>query len=314
MDTRHLVDPELLAGLEYMPGFDLSDEALPAIRQGMEETVASQPVPEGLEVDVEERTISGGDSQPMRLFIYRPRSGARGGAILQIHGGGYVMGSASMSDIPSRLLAVSLGCVVVSVDYRLAPETPHPGPVEDCYAALKWLAGEAAALGVDPARIAIKGESAGGGLAAGLALLARDRGGPAVCHQHLIYPMIDDRTGTVDDPHPHCGAFVCTRESNRYGWRSLLGREPGGEGVAPYAAAARAEKLDGLPPAFISTGSLDLFLEENLEYAKRLLRAGVATELHVWPGAYHGFEINADARVTRASGEASFAALGRALA
>ena len=312
--TRHLVDPELLAGLEALPAFALSREVLPALRQGMLEMVGSQPVP-SLPVEMEEQSISGGDGQPMPVLIYRPKTEtAPRTAILQIHGGGYVMGSARMGDIGNRVLAAALQCLVVAVDYRLAPEVPHPGPLDDCYAALTWLHDRAPTIGIDRSRIAVKGESAGGGLAAALALLARDRGGPAICHQHLIYPMLDDRTGTRDDPHPHCGEFVWTRESNLFGWGALLGAQPGGDGVSAYAAPARADGLQGLPPAFISTGSLDLFLEEDIEYARRLLRAGVPTELHVWPGAYHGFDINADAKVTRAAAAASIAALREALA
>src|SRR5262249_39769655 len=159
--------------------------------------------------------------------------------------------------------------------------TPFPGNVEDCYAALAWMAGEAAALGVDAARIGVMGESAGGGLAAALALLARDRGEHRLAFQHLIYPMIDDCTCTAAEPHPSTAEFIGTPASNRFGWTSLLGTEPGGADVSPYAAAARATDLAGLPPAYIATGALDLFLEENLEYARRLIRAGVPVELHV---------------------------------
>lgn len=315
MSTRHLVDPELLGWLEQLPPIEFSGEALPFLRQGMELALAALPVPEGLDVEVESRTIVGGNGQPMTVIVYRPTAmAASAAAILQIHGGGYILGTASMGESANRARAAALGCLVVAVDYRLAPETPHPGPVEDCFAALEWLAGEAGQLGIAPDRIAIQGESAGGGLAAALALLARDRGGPSIRHQHLIYPMIDDRTCTHSEPHPHTGEFVWTAQSNRFGWRALLGEEPGGNGISPYAAAARAEDLSGLPSTYISAGALDLFLEEDLEYARRLLRAGVPTELHIWPGAYHGFEANADARVTRSAGEASLDALRRALA
>jgi acetyl esterase/lipase len=199
------------------------------------------------------------------------------------------------------------------VDYRLAPETPHPGPVEDCYAALKWLYTHADELGVDPKRIAIGGASAGGGLAAALGLLTRDRGEVPLVFQLLIYPMLDDRTVTTTDPHPYTGEFIWTAEANRFGWRSLLGQEPGGPDVSPYAAAARAESLAGLPSTFISVGALDLFLEEDIEYARRLIRAGVPTELHVYPGAYHGFNLTADAQVSQVAARDQLAALKRAL-
>jgi acetyl esterase/lipase len=178
--------------------------------------------------------------------------------------------------------------VVASVEYRLAPEHPFPAPVEDCYAALKWLAAHSSELGVNKSRIAIGGASAGGGLAAGLALLTRDRAEVEVAFQLLIYPMIDDRNITsASETIPD--TFVWTRENNLMGWRAYLGREPGGADVSPYAAAARATDLRGLPPAYIPVGDLDLFLDENITYAQRLLAAGVPTELHVYPGAFHGF-------------------------
>lgn len=233
-------------------------------------------------------------------------------ALLWIHGGGYVIGSADGEDAGVKSMVSAVGCAAVSVDYRLAPETPHPGPVEDCYAALKWMYTHASELGVDATRIAIGGASAGGGLAAALGLLARDRGEVPLVFQLLIYPMLDDRTVILADPHPYTGEFIWTAEANRFGWRSLLGQEPGGPDVSPYAAAARAESLAGLPPTFINVGSLDLFLEEDLEYARRLMRAGVPTELHVYPGAYHGFNMVADAQVTQAAARDELSALKRA--
>jgi acetyl esterase/lipase len=166
---------------------------------------------------------------------------------------------------------------------------------------------------VDASRIAIGGASAGGGLAAALALLARDRGEVPVAFQLLIFPMLDDRTAVTADAHPYTGEFVWTTETNYFGWSSLLGHEPGGEGVSPYAAAARAESLEGLPPAYISVGSIDLFLEEDLEYARRLMRAGVPTELHVYPGAFHGYQGVPDAWMSRAEVENVTEALRRAL-
>jgi acetyl esterase/lipase len=209
-------------------------------------------------------------------------------ALLWIHGGGYVLGSVERDDLLAKHLARVGQCVVASVEYRLAPEHPFPAPVEDCYAALKWLAAQSTKLGVNTARIAIGGASAGGGLAAGLAVLTRDRAEVEIAFQLLIYPMIDDRTiapasATVPD------TFVWTRENNLMGWRAYLGREPGGTDVSPHAAAARATDLRGLPPAYIPVGDLDLFLDENMTYAQRLLAAGVPTELHVYPGAFHGF-------------------------
>jgi acetyl esterase/lipase len=209
-------------------------------------------------------------------------------ALLWIHGGGYVLGSVERDDLLAKHLARVGQCVVASVEYRLAPEHPFPAPVEDCYAALKWLSTHSADLGVNKSRIAIGGASAGGGLAAGLALVARDRAEVDVAFQLLIYPMIDDRN-IVPASETAPDTFVWTRENNRMGWRAYLGREPGGADVSPYAAAARATDLRGLPPAYIPVGDLDLFLDENITYAQRLLTAGVPTELHVYPGAFHGF-------------------------
>ena len=314
MSSKHLIDPELVAGLELFPVFDFSGDVLATIRTRMDEMSAAMPIPEGLDMDVEERTVPSASGPDVPVLVYTPRGRAapRPG-ILYIHGGGYVAGSARMSDVSNRLRAHELGVVIVSVDYRLAPETPHPGPVEDCYAALKWMFASADALGVDRKRIAVAGESAGGGLAAALALLARDRAEVQIAFQHLTYPMIDDRTCIEAVPHAYAGEFVWTPSANRFGWTALLGHEPGRGDVSPYAAAARAEKLEGLPPASIFVGALDLFLEENIEYARRLTRAGVPTELHVYPGAYHGFNAIAGTQAATAAQRDSLNAFRRAL-
>ena len=234
-------------------------------------------------------------------------------ALLWIHGGGYVIGSADGDDARVKGIVQQVGCAAVSVDYRLAPETTFPGNIEDCYAALKWLHGHTDELGVDTGRLAIGGPSAGGGLAAALGLLARDRGEVPIAFQLLIFPMLDDRTASTTNPHPYTGEFIWTPQANHFGWASLLGQEPGGEGVSPYAAAARAESLAGLPPTYMSVGSLDLFLEKDQEYARRLIRAGVPTELHVYPGAYHGYVLVPNAWMSRAEELNSQDALRRAL-
>lgn len=223
------------------------------------------------------------------------------------------MGSPEMIAAEDQQIADQFDAVVVSVAYRLAPEAPHPAPLEDCYAALAWMNADATNLGIDRARIGVSGQSAGGGLAAGLALLARDRGEYDLAFQHLIYPMLDDRTCIDAQPHPYAGHHVWTRDSNRYGWAALLGKRPGTADVEAYASPARADNLAGLPPAFLSIGALDLFLEENLEYVRRLGRAGVPTELHVYPGAYHGYQMTPGARVVQTSQRDSFSALERFL-
>ncbi len=314
MDSKHLLDPELADLLKSMPQFELSDQTLPGVRADFATMMAETPRPPS-ETQVESFMIPGPAGAPqVRALLYKPAD-AQGAlpAILHIHGGGYVLGAPEMADAANRLSASELGCVIVSVDYRLAPETCHPGPLRDCYAALAWLHGNAGPLGVDAARIGVKGESAGGGLAAALALYARDQGGPGLAFQHLIYPMIDDRTCTNPDPHPFTGEFTWTPAKNAYGWSSLLGMPPGSPGVSAYAAVARAEQLAGLPPAFIAVGALDLFLEENLAYARRLTRAGVPAELHLYPGAFHGFHMAPGARVTQAAERDSREALRRSL-
>ncbi|HLY56527.1 MAG TPA: alpha/beta hydrolase [Stellaceae bacterium] len=315
MISEHLIDPELKPLLESYPQAEFSIENLALRRAEVEAFVKATPIPEGLPVVVTERTVPGPAGAPsVRVLIHRPVETDRPmPALLHVHGGGYVLGAPEMREAIHRELAADLGITIVSVDYRLAPETPHPGPVEDCYAALKWLHAEAEELGVDPTRLAIGGESAGGGLAAALALLARDRGEVPVRFQHLIYPMLDDRTCTASDPNPYTGEFFWTPKNNRFGWSSLLGTAPGSAGISPYAAAARAEDLSGLPPAFISVGALDLFLEENLEYARRLMRAGVPVELHVYPGAFHAFDLARDAQISIAAERDSRTALRRAL-
>jgi triacylglycerol lipase len=195
----------------------------------------------------------------------------------------------------------------------LAPEHVFPAAIEDCYAGLRWTVENAATLGIDTGRLGVMGESAGGGLAAALALLARDRGEYKLAFQHLTYPMIDDRT-CLGEQHPHTGEFIWTSHSNRFGWQALLGQEPGGADVSPYAAASRADDLTGLPPAYIMSGALDLFVEEDLEYARRLIHAGVSTELHVFPGGFHGFDIFPLSAASAAAQAARTAALARALA
>lgn len=315
MTTRHLVDPELVAMLDVFPALTFTPESLDLIRTSFKETTTQPPTSDFPEISVHEHFVPGPHGSPdVRVLVYTPNERSTPlPAVLWIHGGGYVIGSADQEDLGVKGIVSTVGCVAVSVDYRLAPETPHPGPVEDCYAALTWLYAHAEFLGVDTTRIAIGGASAGGGLTAGLALLTRDRGEVPLAFQLLIYPMLDDRTGTSTEPHSYTGEYIWTTDANRFGWTALLGHEPGGPDVSPYAAAARAPHLEGLPPTFIGVGSLDLFLEEDMEYARRLMRAGVPTELHVYPGAFHGFNLMADAKVSQAFMRDQLDALTRAL-
>ena len=218
--------------------------------------------------------------------VYRPTGGGEGGpALLWIHGGGYVVGVAAQDDPICRQFADELGIVVASVDYRLAPAARFPSPLDDCHEALVWLARKGQ---VDPSRIAIAGASAGGGLAAGLALMARERGEVDVAFQLLVYPMIDDRTVLRDVD--ETGFRLWTNRSNRFGWQAYTGLEPGGAAMPAFAAAARHDDLAGLPPAWIGVGTLDLFHDEDVAYAERLRAAGVPCEIEIVPGAFHGFD------------------------
>jgi triacylglycerol lipase len=308
-DSRHLVDPDLLPLLDTLPLFDLSAETLAGFRTAMPAPPAGTG---GDGVEETDRKILSHDGEEIALRIFRPTGQDVSGCLLHIHGGGFIAGSVVASAPKNRALVAALGCIVVAVEYRLAPEHRFPCALEDCYAALAWTIGAAAEFGVDPGRIGLKGESAGGGLAAALALLARDRGNYAIAFQHLTYPMLDDRTGGETPAGPFAGQYVWTPSHNRFGWSSLLG-EPRPDMVPAYAAPARAADLSGLPPTFVMTGTLDLFFDENLDYVRRLVAAGVPAELHAFPGAFHGFELASGTAVARAATAASRAALARSL-
>ncbi len=239
-----------------------------------------------------------------------PEGAKSGGGYVHIHGGGYVGGQVAMSDPMNTLIASKLGAVVLSVDYRLAPEYPVPAPLDDCYVGLAYMHKEASSLGVDPDRIAIGGESAGGGLAAALAIYARDKGEYKICHQHLTYPMLDNLTGSEAQPgDPLVGEFVWTRESNQFGWDCYLGDQAP---VAPFVPA-RVETVEGLPPTWMFTAGVDLFRDENIEYAQRLMEAGIATELIVMPGACHGFQFLPGTSLSKSYTNDHLRALGKAL-
>lgn len=288
--TRHLVDPQLAPLLE-LPSSELNEQTLPDIRADPMFSGADLPPPP---FPVEEVMVPSASGPDVRLLVINPPSTASGrGAVLHIHGGGMVVGTADRAVADKPQLALEHDCVVISVDYRLAPETPFPGPQEDNYVALVWLAENAVRLGIDPARLVLLGESAGGGLAASLALMARDRGGPPLAGQALIYPMLDWRTGGPDDPYRnrHTGEFIWTREKNRFGWEALRGTYQPVDERKAWFSPALADDLSKLPPTYLGTGALDLFLDENLDYARRLIDCGVPTELHVYPGAIHGFHM-----------------------
>jgi triacylglycerol lipase len=282
--SRHLVAPEFGALADSLgPGRPTTIDGMRASSKAMSELRPPLPA-DGVAID--ERFVPGLDGAPeVRVLIYRP-PGASGSlpVYLDIHGGAFVSNTADIDAPFCRAIVGAVGCAVVSVDYRVAPETHWPGAVEDCLAALRWIAAEGEALGFDASRIAIGGESAGGGLAAALALIARDRGGPTLALQMLGQPMLDDRTG----PHPYAGEYTFTAEANRAGWTAYLGVEAGSDQVPAEAVPARVADLSGLPPAFITVGALDLLADECIDYARRFMRAGVPTELHVIPGVFHG--------------------------
>jgi len=297
MRTHGQLDPEIAAAVGTLTIPDMDETMLGEMRR-----FSFAPTELSDIVNREETEVPGGDQGdlPVPVRIHSPvhRTGPIPG-VLAIHGGGYVIGDRTMNDGLFDRWCVDPGVVAVSVGYRLAPETPYPGPLEDCYRALAWTVEHADDLGIDPTCIGLYGASAGGGLAAGLALLARDRGEVEVAFQMLQYPMLDDRQITrssqVED------LQIWSRTSNRFGWGAYLGHLYGSDAIPVYAAAARAEDLVGLPPTYICVGTLDGFVDEDIDFAQRLLHAQVPTELHVLPGAPHGFELLGDTAIARQS-------------
>jgi acetyl esterase/lipase len=287
-------DPQVLAallamreGAEAVPPPAVGDVATRRRNAGhmFTRALASRQPSTGVEVQEFSLTYDGG-RLPLRWYR---RSGADqpGSAALYLHGGGMILDwerLGGLYDEVVRSYVAASGVPMLVVDYRVAPEFPHPVPLQDCYAALGWLAGHAGELGVDASRLAVVGDSAGGGLAAGVCLLARDRGGPPIAAQLLIYPMLDDRTGA-----DAAGGALLTwsYDDNATGWGALLS----GGGADGYAAPARADDLAGLPPAYLDVGGLDIFVEEDVVFAQRLIAAGIPVELHVYPGCPHGFDL-----------------------
>jgi acetyl esterase/lipase len=310
MDGRADLDPEVAEMFATLPLAQVdfgtfTFDGLPGVREMM----ATQPRPPlPPTTTVSEVRVAG--EVPVR--VYRPAGAlSPAPAVLWVHGGGFIFGTGLDEDARLNGWADAFGCPIVSVEYRLAPEHPYPEPLEDCYTALTWMAGHADELGINPAHIVVVGQSAGGGLAAGLALLARDRGEVPLAYQLLIYPMIDDRNVT---PSSRINAVVWSPGANVLGWRAYLGDRYGSDDIPIYAAPARAKDLSGLPPTFLCVGALDVFRDEDITYALDLLAAGVPTELHVYPGAPHGFEmITPDAAVARRCRRDIDDALGRAL-
>jgi acetyl esterase/lipase len=286
-DQYSLVDPELLPVLKQFPAFELSAEMVRQFRQMPGAPPLPAPAPQPVE-----RHIPGPPGAPeVRLWVVDPAPLEKDKPVLlHMHGGGFMMTDPTL--MPQlQEIATDCHCVVVSVDYRLAPETRYPGSLEDNYAALKWVHAHAAELGIDRSRIAVGGESAGGGHAASLAIYARDRNEVPIIFQLLIYPQLDDRTGSTHPAPPAIGNFMWTASANRLAWSALLGVAAGSSKVPAGAVPARVASVAGLPPAWIGVGAIDLFVEEDMEFARRLVHAGVATELLVVSGAFHGFDL-----------------------
>jgi acetyl esterase/lipase len=292
MSRRDLIDPDsrgpLDQLLEILPGGLNSIPGIAERRAALTQLLAAMEVPPNPNVTSEDRMVPGPEGAPdVRVRVYRPvtASGPLPG-IYFIHGGGMILGDIEGEDAAASAICDQVGAVVVSVDYRLAPEHPHPAPVEDCYAGLTWMARSAGELGIDPERLAVYGGSAGGGLTIAVSLLARDRGFPAIRFQMPIYPMIDDRNETPSS-HEITDIGLWDRAGNIEAWKWYLGDGKPDQ----YAAPARAEDLTGLPPTFIDVGTVDLFRDEDITFAMRLMQAGVPTELHVNPGVYHAAEV-----------------------
>ena len=300
-DGADLLDPELLPYAAFVPELDLANADLAEARAGFVDLIRSLTQLSDL-VERNDHVVDGSPDPDHPVVVRVHRAKNTTGllpAIVSIHGGGYVLGSYEMDDGTFDRLCPMLECVGVSVEYRLAPETPYPGPLEDCYAALRWTFEHSEELGIDPSRIGIGGASAGGGLTAALAILARDRGDFDVAFQLLECPMIDDRQVTPSSQLERL--LVWSAASNTFGWKSYLGGlygadsdsgagvGDGGGGVVPGTAAASRElNLAGLPPAYVAVGGADGFRDEDIAYALRLSQAGVPTELHVYPGVPHG--------------------------
>ncbi|CUW32983.1 MULTISPECIES: alpha/beta hydrolase [Streptomyces] len=297
------MDSELEAFVPLFPKAELTDPV--TARKNLAELAAGVPAPDTADLDIEDRTVPAHPDVAVR--IYRPQQ-ARG-AVVWLHGGGYVMGSVDTEHPWAARMASLSGAVVVSVDYRLAPEHPFPAALDDGYAVLTWLAEHAAELGIDPGRIAVGGHSAGGGLAAAVALRARDRQGPPIRFQLLNQPQLDDRQETWSQRN-----FTDTPWMNRdkitASWRHYLGSRP----ATAHAAPARATDLSGLPSAYIATAEFCPNRDEDIAYAVRLLQAGVSVELHQWPGTFHGSQAILSAEISQRQIAELGAVLRRALA
>jgi acetyl esterase/lipase len=285
------LDPEIAEALAPMAGAAPPAVGDVAARRGLWEPIigasgTAQPIP--ADVTMTDHHVPTDDGARITARWYAKDGATPGPAVLFFHGGGYIFGHIDLFDGPVSRYVSASGVPMLSVEYRRAPEHPYPTPQEDAYAALRWLHDHAAELGVDPDRIGVMGDSAGGGLAAALTILTRERGGPRIARQILIMPMLDDRTGPPD---PHIAPYLLwSYDDSLTAWPALLGGAAGGPDVPATAAPARIEDATGLPPAYIEVGQLDLFRDEDIAYATKLSLAGVPVEFHLHPGAPHEFD------------------------
>jgi len=326
MAVSKYIDPDLIPGLERLKalvgdGLDVAKDLHSArvSSNARDETlIDALTLPDTIVQEVVTCPASEGAHPSVDMRVMRPRDAASKTAPMPlfywIHGGGYVLGTAKQGDLFTLTAAQQLGCFAASVDYRLSPEAAYPEPLDDCYRGLKYLLDNAAEFNIDPTRVIIGGVSAGGGLAAGLGLLVRDRAEFSLLGQVLLYPMLDDRN-VAPASDSHSDTLVWSRQANLFGWQSYLGDAFGRDDVPIYAASARAEDLSGLPPTYMPVGDLDLFLQENIAYAQKLTQCGVATHFHIYPGAFHGFNgFAADAPVSQQCNQEIFSFVGKLLA
>ncbi len=315
MDITKTMDAELRVVYEQFPSLPVPQNAndFAVFRKATDEMITSMQGQKNEQVIIEDRVgppSPGTPAVPVRLYAPVSRTDLLPG-LLWIHGSGFTVGSPKVDDVLLSRIVEEVGCIVVSVDYRLAPEHPFPAAPDDCYATLTWLAANAQELGVDSERLAIAGQSAGGGICAAVGLMARDRGEVKLNFQMPLYACLDDRHITSSS-HEITDTRTWNRELSRKAWEAYLGTEHKGD-ISPYAAPIRATNLEGLPPTYMMIGTLDLMRDENIEYANRLMKSGVSTELHIYPGAYHGFDLSApNSRIGQRAATEYVAALKRA--
>lgn len=309
--SRHLIDPEIISAVDLIPTTDLTQSLLMESRRNQTQMMPQIDVTQRFPVTFEERVVPSYFGGPeVRIEIIKPRQlkYEKMPLYYSIHGGGMVLGSPAGDRPANALLAAKHGFCCVSVSYRLAPEHVQPSQLQDCYSGLKWCIDHAEELEIDIQKVAIGGSSAGAGLAAGLALFIRDQKEFEIHHLRLLRPMLDDRT-SITPEHPYAGEFVWTKQSNYFGWKSVLGHEPGQEAVSEYYVPARAKSLAGLPPTYMNIGTIDLFIDETLLFAKQLIFDGVPVELEVYPGYHHLSPLFADAHYSKEGARSSEYAL-----